>query len=98
MKESDFQKKMIDEIQEAFPDAIIMKNDARYLLGVPDITILYHSKWAFLECKKEKWSRRQPLQEDYVTYADTWSFGAFVYPENWDETRLTLFDFLADDE
>lgn len=98
MRESGFQKKMIDEIQAAFPEAIILMNDASYLLGVPDITVLYRSRWAFLECKKEEHSRKQPLQDDYVDYAATWSFGAFVHQDNWPLIRPMLFDFLIGDE
>lgn len=98
MKEANFQSDMIDEILDAFPEAIVIKNDASYLLGIPDITILYRSRWAFIECKKETRSRRQPLQDDYVGYAQTWSFGAFACKENWKTVREELFRYLADDE
>ena len=98
MIESSFQSNMIDEILDAFPEAIVTKNDASYLLGIPDVTILYRSRWAFIECKKEPRSRKQPLQSDYIEYAQTWSFGAFACKENWKAVREDLFRYLADDE
>ena len=52
MKESKFQKEVIDEIQELLPDAIIMKNDPNYIQGIPDLTILSGDKWATLESPK----------------------------------------------
>ena len=67
-----------------FPGCIILKNDPTYIRGIPDITILYKSKWACLEVKKSLADRKKPrpLQEYYVELLNKMSFSAFVYPEN----------------
>ena len=53
MKENAFQQNLIKEIKERFPGSIVMKNDSSYIQGIPDLTILYGSKWAALEVKKD---------------------------------------------
>ena len=82
MLEKEFQAKLIREIKKMFPSCIVMKNDARYLQGVPDLLILYRDKWAALECKKSANARKQPNQEFYVGMMNRMSFSRFVCPEN----------------
>lgn len=96
MLESEVQKQFIDWVYNAFPEAIVMKNDASYLLGVPDLTIIVRSRWAFIETKKCSNSHKQPLQEDYIQYADTWAFGAFVDKDNAYRVFNELVDYLSD--
>lgn len=85
MKESKFQKEVIDEIQELLPDAIIMKNDPNYIQGIPDLTILSGDKWATLEIKKSKNAPHQPNQDFYVETMNKMSYSAFIFPENKEE-------------
>lgn len=80
--ESQFQKELMDEIRAEYPGCVILKNDAGYIQGFPDWTILYKDKWAVLEAKKEKKAKKQPNQEHYVEKLDGMSFSRFVYPEN----------------
>lgn len=80
--EGDFQSKLIKELQENFEGCIIMKNDANYIQGIPDLLILYKEKWAALECKKSKSSKHQPNQDYYVGIMNDMSFASFIYPEN----------------
>lgn len=80
-KESDFQSKLIEDIEELFPGCIVEKHDP-YKNGFPDLIILYKDKWAMLECKRETNARKRPLQEHYVEKLNQMSFCAFVYPEN----------------
>jgi len=82
MKESQFQKSVIDEIKERFPDCIIMKNDASYIQGIPDLLILNNDKWAALECKRNKNASRRPNQNYYVDKMQKMSYANFIYPEN----------------
>ena len=82
MKESKFQKELIDEIESRFPDAIVMKNDPNYIQGIPDLTILYGNKWATLEVKKSEKAVHQPNQDFYVETMNKMSFSAFIFPEN----------------
>ncbi len=82
MRESDFQHSLIYEIKQRFPGALVMKNDSRYIQGIPDLTILYKNHWACLECKVDKDAHRQPNQEHYISKMNDMSFASFVYPEN----------------
>ena len=95
MLESVFQSKLIKELKEMFPDCIVMKNDASYIQGIPDILILYGSKWASLEIKKSANASRQPNQQYYVDKMDEMSFSRFIYPENRDEVLDELYLYFA---
>lgn len=88
--ESKFQKELMDEIRELYPGCIILKNDAGYIQGFPDWTILYKDKWAVLETKKERNADKQPNQEFYVNKLNGMSFSRFVYPENKEEVLREL--------
>ena len=85
--ESLFSTNLKNEIAEMFPGCIIMKNDANYLQGIPDLTILYQDWWAVLEVKRSEAERNDPRpnQEWYVELFNSWSFSAFIYPENKEE-------------
>lgn len=54
MLENKFQANLIKELKKLFPGCIVMKNDASYIQGIPDLLILYNDKWASLECKKAR--------------------------------------------
>lgn len=81
-KENKFQADLVKEIKKRFPGAIVLKNDANYLQGIPDLTILWNKCWAMLECKKSGNEKHQANQDFYVKMADDLSFGRFIYPEN----------------
>lgn len=82
MLERNFQSGLIKEIKTRFDGCIVMKNDASYIQGIPDLLILYKDKWASLECKKSQQASKQPNQEYYVKQMDDMSFSRFVCPEN----------------
>ncbi|MCC8049721.1 MAG: hypothetical protein LIP10_03545 [Clostridiales bacterium] len=82
MLESQFQSKLIKEIKDRFPGCIVMKTDADYIQGMPDLLVLHGSKWASLECKRTSKAHRQPNQEFYVSKMDEMSFSRFISPEN----------------
>lgn len=84
-KESDFQSKLIKEIEKRFDGSIVMKNDANYIQGIPDLLILFKNKWAALECKKEEKSSKRPNQPYYVNKMNEMSFARFISPENKEE-------------
>lgn len=81
-RENDFQKRLIRDIEKALPGAIVMKNDATYIQGIPDLTVLYKDKWATLECKRYSHASKQPNQDYYVGLMNDMSFSRFVSPEN----------------
>lgn len=85
MKESKFQSGLIKEIRERFPGSIVMKNDAGYMQGFPDLTVLYGKHWAALECKRSAKESHRPNQDYYIQMLGEMSYASFVYPENKEE-------------
>lgn len=83
-KENAYQAELIKKLEAIFSkaDTMILKNDANYIQGIPDITIFHKDKWAMLECKKDASAPHRPNQEYYVNKADRMSYAAFIYPEN----------------
>lgn len=81
-RENKFQSDLIKELKQRFPGCMVLKNDAGYIQGIPDLTILYKNKWATLECKKNASAEKRPNQNYYVKQMDDMSFSRFIYPEN----------------
>lgn len=94
--ESKFQKELMDEIRRRYPGCVIIKNDAGYIQGFPDWTILYKDKWAVLEAKREETATHQPNQDYYVSRLDEMSFSRFVYPENKEDVLIELKDIFGE--
>lgn len=80
--ERDFQSKLIKELKEMFKGCLVLKMDANYIQGIPDLLILYKNKWAALECKKSEKARKRPNQEYYIQIMDNMSFSRFINPSN----------------
>lgn len=93
--ESAFQRKLIDEIQDLYPDAIVTKIPGGVRQGIPDIQILYGPKWATLECKRSEKEKHRPNQDWYVHKMNRMSFSRFIYPENREEVLGELKAFLG---
>lgn len=85
MRESKFQAGLIKEIKERFKGSIVMKADANYIQGIPDLLILHKNKWASLEVKNDPKAHHQPNQDYYVQKMDEMSFSRFINPENKEE-------------
>jgi hypothetical protein len=86
--ESDYKPKLIKRIRERLPGCVILKNDANYMQGVPDLIILWNDRWAMLEVKRRKprsSSDYEPNQEWYIDELNRMSFCACVYPGNEEE-------------
>ena len=94
--ERTFQAKLIEELKERFPGCIVLKNDANYIQGFPDLTILYKDKWALLECKRQDSASRQPNQPYYIQMASEMSFASFIFPENKEEVLNDLQQAFGD--
>lgn len=88
--ERDYQVGVLDRIKDMFPGCIILKNDSAYQQGIPDWTILWVDRWAFLEIKRSVDSVEQPNQRYFVELANEMCFGAFIYPENEEEVLDAL--------
>ena len=88
MLESKFQRELIEELKAIFPGALIYKNEGKQ--GLPDLTILWGTHWALLECKKSAHEVPRPNQPYYVNLANEMSFSRFIYPENKQEVLYEL--------
>lgn len=90
MDEKYFQRKLIKELNDRYPDCIILKNDAGYKQGIPDLTIFYKDKWATLEVKASAKASHRPNQDLRVEKMNKMSFSAFIFPENKEEVLNEL--------
>lgn len=93
MKESKFQGDLIKELKTVFPGCVVLKNDASYIQGIPDLLVLYKNKWCSLECKQSSRASKRPNQEYYVGLMNDMSFSSFIYPENKDEVLDELYRY-----
>ena len=90
MKESVFQKKVIDDLKKQFPGCMVLKNDANYIQGIPDLMVVHKDKWAALEVKKSEEAYKasledQPIQTHYISKMNNMSYASYIYPENKEE-------------
>ena len=82
-KESKFKGEFYNEIRERLPGTEVIPNDAGYIQGFPDATVLFpNGRYFLLEGKREEKSHRQPNQGYYVEKSPLSSNAAFVCPEN----------------
>lgn len=82
MVESQFQAKLIKEIKKRLPGCVVLKNDAGYIQGFPDLLVLYKNTWGCLEVKKSETASHRPNQDHWVDKLSKMSFAKFIWPEN----------------
>lgn len=84
--ERDFQKKLIKELEFEFPGCIVLKNDPTFKQGIPDLVVLNHGRFAFLEVKRAANSSHRPNQNYYIDKTNVeGGYGSFIEPGNKDE-------------
>ena len=81
-RENKFQAELIRDLKSRFPGCMVLKNDPDYIQGIPDLTILYGTRWATLECKRSESATHRPNQEYYVDKMNSMSYSRFIFPEN----------------
>lgn len=84
-KESAFQARLIQELKDLFPGCVVLKNDAGYIQGFPDLLVLFKDQWAALECKRAGRSSHQPNQDYYIERLRGMSYASFISPEDKEE-------------
>jgi hypothetical protein len=89
-RESQFQAALIKDLKTMLPGCVVLKNDANYLQGFPDLLILHEDKWAALECKRTTGAHRQPNQDFYVDKLKKMSYASYICPENRNEVLNEL--------
>jgi hypothetical protein len=77
---------LIKDIEALIPDAIVKKNDAKHIQGIPDLSVDV-GPWSFhLECKKSAKAPYRPNQPYYLKkYNDNGGWARTIYPENKEE-------------
>ena len=96
-RENDFQSKLITKLKDRFDGCMVMKLDPNYIQGIPDLSVLYGSKWALLEVKKSNKASKRPNQPYYIQYAKDNAYGAIVSPENKEDILNELQQALQPD-
>lgn len=95
-KESAFQASLIRKLRKEEYVIEVLKNDANYIQGIPDLSILLkNGKWAFLECKRYEDAVRQRNQEYYIRLFGRYGFARFVHPENEEEVLHDLREYAS---
>lgn len=94
--ESDYQSSLKDKIQKRLPESKVFKNGTDHNQGIPDLMILNGKKWAMLEVKASKDSRKRPRpnQEYFVDKYNKMGFAEFIYPEVEDDVLNRMTDYL----
>jgi hypothetical protein len=92
MLESGFQGNLIKRLNCLVGDkGFVIKTDANYIQGFPDILVLYKNRWAALECKRSFNEPFQPNQEYYLGFINTcMTFAEAICPENENEVLDAL--------
>jgi hypothetical protein len=93
--ESVFQAELVKELRSIFPKAFVIKQDANYIQGIPDLVIMWGTRWAMLECKESAKAPYRPNQELYLARAKEQSWSATIYPENKDDVIEELHHFMT---
>lgn len=89
-KENEYQAKLIKKLKKMFPGCMVLKNDANYIQGIPDLLVLFRNMWAALECKRFKAASHRPNQDFYIDKLHEMSFASIICPENEQEVLNEL--------
>lgn len=85
-KESDYQSYLKKKIYSMLPGCIVTKQDPNDIQGIPDLSIFYKGRYAWLEVKKsyaDYLKEFTPNQEYYIEWCkNSGTFASFIYPEN----------------
>lgn len=90
MLEKDFQSKVIKWLKSKGCVVLKYQQNATTITGVADVFFCKEGFYGFLECKKSKNAPLRPGQKQFITKMAEWSYGAIVYPENWDKIKNEL--------
>ena len=81
--ENKYRQDLVKKIKEIFPDIIIIHGNPNEIQGIPDLILFYKNKYAMIETKKLKKSKKQQNQDYYIDFIKDWgSFASFVQRDN----------------
>lgn len=94
--EREYQPHVIKRLQTEFPGGIVMKNDAGYRQGYPDLIFTY-GKTIHLETKRDEKASFRPNQQYYINLInEQGGFARSIRPENEDEVFKEIADYFFD--
>lgn len=94
-RENEFQASLIQLIKRNILNCTVLKNDASYIQGFPDLTILLpNGRWAVLECKDSYDAPYRPNQEYYLDHLNRLGFARMICPENMEDVLHDLYEAL----
>lgn len=93
--EAVYQSKIIKKLETLFPGCHIVKNNPSETQGIPDILILFRTRWAALEFKRSNVAHKQVNQDFYVDKFNDMSFASFIWPENEEQVLSDLQQALS---
>lgn len=94
--EKDYQPTVIARLQREFPGGVVMKNDAGYRQGYPDLIFTY-GKTIHLETKRDSSASFRPNQHYYIDLInEQGGFARSIRPENEDEVFKEIGDYFFD--
>lgn len=94
--EGNFKAALRSELKLLFPGCIITKNDAGSVQGIPDMSIFYNGKFAWLETKRECNASKRPNQSYYIQKCNAdGAYASFCYPENKKEVLEELITYFG---
>ena len=97
--ERDFQRRIVRKLRDRYQDALVMKTDPNQIQGIPDILILAHGRYAFLEFKRSGKASHRPNQDYYCTKINQdGGFASFIDPSNETDVLSDLDDYFTKDE
>lgn len=94
MKESVFQGKVKEWLEEQGCYVLKYPQSAYTHAGVSDLIWFYHDKYGFLEVKKSKDAPFRPGQKSFLEKMSKWTFAEAVYPENFEDIKKELLNML----
>lgn len=81
-REARFEAHVLRRLDRDFPGCFVVKNDSGLIQGIPDRTVFFEDKWAWLEIKASRNAPERPNQRHYIELGLRMSFAAIIYPEN----------------
>lgn len=62
--------------------------------GTADVFFCKEGFYGWIEVKASKTSKFQPLQKEFISQMDEWSWARVAYPENWEKIKIELLEII----
>lgn len=94
--ENQYQPIVIKRLEKEFSGGVVMKNDAGYRQGYPDLSYTYNGKTILLETKRCATASFRPNQEYYISLINAQGgFARSIKPENEDSVFKEIHDYFS---